>query len=116
MEVEPVGDLQAGALGTGGAVLAFARKGHIDLRRFAVPALASFTGSALGAYILTRIDPSFLAAFIPVLLILIAIYFLTAPKMSDEDRHSRLGAAGLAVVAAIIGSYDGFFGPGAGSS
>lgn len=103
------------ALGTGGAVLAFARKGHIDFRRFAVPALASFIGSALGAYLLTQIDPSFLAAFIPVLLILIAIYFLTAPKMSDEDRHSRLGAAGLAVTAAIIGSYDGFFGPGAGS-
>lgn len=103
------------AFGTGGAVIAFARKGHLDLRRFAAPVLASFAGSALGAYILTRIDPGFLAGFLPVLLIAMAVYFLVAPRLGDDDRHSRAGPALLAAIVFAIGCYDGFFGPGTGS-
>ncbi len=102
-------------LGTAGAVLAFARKGHIDFRRFALPALAAFAGSAAGAYLLTRIDPAFLAGFLPLLLVAMAAYFLLAPRMSNEDRHSRAGPALLIAAATLIGGYDGFFGPGAGS-
>jgi uncharacterized membrane protein YfcA len=69
----------------------------------------------LGAFILTQVDPRFLAGFLPVLLIAMAIYFLAAPKLSDEDRHSRAGPAMLIGVALAIGCYDGFFGPGTGS-
>jgi uncharacterized protein len=101
--------------GTGGAVVAFARKGHIDFRRFAWPTLAAFIGSGLGAFLLTRIDPGFLSVLLPVLLIAMAIYFAVAPRMSEEDRHSRAGAPLLLVVALVIGGYDGFFGPGTGS-
>jgi uncharacterized membrane protein YfcA len=101
--------------GTGGAVLAFARKGHIDFKRFALPAVASFLGSGVGAFILTRVDPGFLSALLPLLLIAIAIYFVVAPRMTDEDRHSRAGPWLLVGIALIIGCYDGFFGPGAGS-
>lgn len=102
-------------LGTGGAVLAFARGGHIDLRRFALPVAASFTGSALGAFLLTRVDAGFLAALLPALLIAMALYYCFAPRMSDADRHSRAGPLALAGVAMAIGGYDGFFGPGTGS-
>lgn len=101
--------------GTGGAVIAFARKGHIDLKRFAVPAIAAFVGSAMGAFVLTRIDPSFLAGFLPVLLIAIAVYYIFAPKMGNDDRHDRGGLALLIAVTGAIGFYDGFFGPGTGS-
>lgn len=101
--------------GTGGAVIAFARKGHIDLRRFALPTLASFAGSALGAFILTRTDPGLLSGLLPLLLVAIAAYFVFGPRLSDEDRHSLLGPRGLLGVAFAIGCYDGFFGPGAGS-
>lgn len=101
--------------GTGGAFLAFARAGHIDFRRYAFPAAAALIGSAMGAFVLQRVDPSFLAAFIPVLLIAMMIYFVAAPKMSDVDRHSRLGPLALMGVTATIGFYDGFFGPGTGS-
>jgi len=106
--------LQA-TLGTAGAVLAFARKGHIDFKQFAVPTLAALVGSALGAFLLTQIDPGFLAGVLPVLLIAMAVYFLTAPRMSDEDRRSRGGPILLFATALIIGGYDGFFGPGTGS-
>jgi len=103
------------ALGTGGAVIAFARKGHIDFRRFAWPAAAAFVGSSLGAFILTRVDPGFLSALLPLLLVAMAIYYLVAPRMTDVDRHSRAGAPLLVAVALAIGCYDGFFGPGTGS-
>lgn len=103
------------SFGTGGAVVAFWRKGHVDLRRFAWPALASFAGSALGAWILTRIDSKVLAGLIPVLLIAMAAYYIFSPRMTDEDRHVRAGRGLLLVFAALIGCYDGFFGPGTGS-
>lgn len=103
------------SLGTAGAVAAFARKGHIDFRRFLWPAVAAFAGSAAGAYVLTRIDSGFLAGFLPVLLVAMAIYFATARRMGDDDRHSRAGPAALLAAAAAIGGYDGFFGPGTGS-
>jgi uncharacterized membrane protein YfcA len=101
--------------GTGGALIAFARKGHVDFRRFALAALAAFTGSIGGAYVLTRLDPQFLEGFVPLLLIAMAIYFLAAPRMSEDDRRDRGGPALLIVVAILIGGYDGFFGPGTGS-
>ena len=103
------------SFGTAMAFTTFARAGHVDLRRFAVPALASFLGAVAGAITVQRIDPSFLAAFIPGLLIAMAVYFLVGPRMTDEDRHTRIHAAGLCAVAAAIGFYDGFFGPGTGS-
>jgi uncharacterized membrane protein YfcA len=117
--VPPVSALATNKLqssfGTGTAFLAFARAGHVDLRRFAWPAAASFLGAAAGALTVQQIDSSFLAAFIPVLLIAMAIYFLVGPNMAEEDRHTRLGSVGLFLVAAAIGFYDGFFGPGTGS-
>jgi len=97
------------------AVMTFARRGRIDFRRFAGPAACSFAGAAAGAFILTRIDPRFLAGFIPVLLVAMAIYFMLKPNLSDDDRHVRLRPVLLLVLAAVIGFYDGFFGPGAGS-
>ena len=103
------------SFGTASAVYAFARKGRIDFRRFARPALAAFVGSALGAWTLQRLNPDFLEGFIPVLLLLMVLYFLVAPKATEEDRHSVLGPAALAGVVAVIGFYDGFFGPGTGS-
>ena len=117
--VPPVAALATNKLqssfGTCGAVVAFARRRHIDLKKFALPTLASFVGSAGGTLLVTRVDSSFLAALLPILLIAMVLYFVFSPRMSDEDKHSRLGSAALLVVTIIIGGYDGFFGPGTGS-
>ncbi len=101
--------------GVATAVITFALKGRIDIRRFAGPALAAFAGSAGGAFVLTRVDPTILSGLIPVLLIAMAIYYALKPNLSDEDRHSVGRPVMLLMVAAAIGFYDGFFGPGAGS-
>ncbi|MFV0625380.1 TSUP family transporter [Sphingomonas sp. ac-8] len=103
------------AVGTSSAFYTYWRAGHVDLRRFALPALAAFAGSALGATAVQHVSSAFLAALMPVLLIAMGLYFLLAPAMSDVDRHSRLGRWGIALIVAAIGFYDGFFGPGTGS-
>lgn len=102
-------------IGTASAVAAFMRSGRIDLRAFALPALGAFAGSLAGATAVQHVDPSFLSALVPLLLIAMALYFLLAPAMSEEDRHARLGRWGLTAVCSGIGFYDGFFGPGTGS-
>jgi uncharacterized membrane protein YfcA len=105
----------ASACGTGSALFTYARAGHVDFRRFAIPALGAFLGAAAGATTLQLVDSHFLAAFVPVLLILMGFYFLLAPRMSEADRHARLDTRGLTLITAAIGFYDGFFGPGTGS-
>ena len=102
-------------IGTGSAFLTFWREGHIDLRRFAWPAAGAFAGSMLGATTVQHISSDFLAAFVPVLLIAMGLYFLLAPPMSSVDRHARAGPLGLTLIVAALGFYDGFFGPGTGS-
>lgn len=103
------------SIGTASAVATFVRAGHVDFRLFAWPAGGAFLGSALGATAVQHVDPSFLAAFVPMLLIAMGCYFLLAPPMSDVDRHARLGRWGMTAVTTGIGFYDGFFGPGTGS-
>lgn len=118
-----VGASPAAALGTNKlqstfgvamAVVTFARRGRVDFRRFALPSVCAFVGSAAGAFVLTRIDAQFLAGFIPLLLIAMAVYYLLKPNLID-DRHVRARPFLLLVLAGVIGIYDGFFGPGAGS-
>lgn len=103
------------AIGTSSAFIAFWRAGHIDLSYFALPAVGAFLGSLMGATAVQFINPVFLTAIVPLLLIGMAAYFLLAPPMSDIDRHARLGRWGLTACVAVVGFYDGFFGPGAGS-
>ena len=103
------------SFGTTGAVLAFARRGRIDFRRFLWPAVAAFTGSVGGALAVQAVDPAFLTGLVPLLLVAMAAYFLFGPKASEADSHARMGQAALVAIMFAIGFYDGFFGPGAGS-
>ena len=103
------------SFGTTSAVLAFARQGRIDFRRFLWPAVGAFAGSVGGAIAVQRVDPSFLAGLVPVLLVAMAAYFLLGPRASEADRHARLGHAALVAMMFAFGFYDGFFGPGTGS-
>jgi uncharacterized membrane protein YfcA len=103
------------AIGTFGACVAYARKGHMDLATYKWPVIAAFIGSVGGAWLLQRVSPAVLGALMPALLIAIAAYFTFSPKLSDVDRHSRVGMLGLSLGIGVIGFYDGFFGPGAGA-
>jgi uncharacterized membrane protein YfcA len=102
--------------GSGSATIAFAAKGHIDIGRQLWPFLLSASGSALGAWVATQVSSDFLRAFLPYLMIAIALYFFFKPNISDEDRLARITPLVFtATLIPAIGFYDGIFGPGTGS-
>jgi len=105
-----------GMFGSGSATIHYAANGHVDLSRQLPSALLALVGSAVGALLATIVPGDFLRAFLPVLLIAIALYFALKPNMNDVDRAERLSPFlfGL-VVPPLVGFYDGLFGPGAGS-
>lgn len=103
------------AIGTASSFYTFWRGGHVEVKRFAWPVLGAFVGSALGALAVQIIDSSFLAAIVPILLVMMALYFLLAPSMSAADRTAKLGPLPITLIITAIGFYDGFFGPGTGS-
>lgn len=105
-----------GSFGTLSASFYFIRKGLVDPRSIVSMVLCTFVGAALGTLLVQRIDPNFLTSVIPLLLILIALYFLLAPQVGEDDAHQRLSALSFSVTVGFgVGFYDGFFGPGTGS-
>ena len=117
--VPPVNALATNKLqsmfGTATACFNYARKGLIDWRGNILAMLLIFAGASIGVILVQTIDTRALALIIPLLLIAVALYVLVSPRMGDEDAHERISARGYAPVAAAIGAYDGFFGPGTGS-
>lgn len=103
------------SIGTFGTCVAYARAGHMNLKAYRWPIAAAFVGSVGGAWLLQRVSPSILAGLMPALLIALAAYFTFSPRLSDMDRHSRVGLGVLSLLVGIVGFYDGFFGPGAGA-
>jgi uncharacterized membrane protein YfcA len=81
-------------------------------------AIPAFLGSAVGALLASRIPTSSMRPMILVLLIAVAIYTWLKPDLGKLEnlRHvpkQRIQIGALA--GAVIGFYDGIFGPGTGS-
>jgi uncharacterized membrane protein YfcA len=103
-------------VGTVMAAHTYWRRGFISLRQLLPAIVATFAGSHIGAFVVKRIDVSVLNYAVPVALILIAAYFMFAPRLTDADRHARLTFAHFVpLMGLVIGFYDGIFGPGTGS-
>ena len=102
-------------VGTASATYTFWRAGWIDFNLLRLPLVAALVGAVAGALALMVIDTRWLMAALPILLVGIALYFLLAPVAADVDSRARLTPLGYSAVAAGVGFYDGFFGPGAGS-
>jgi uncharacterized membrane protein YfcA len=104
------------SFGSSSATWNFHRKGAIDLKAMRLAILTVFAGAAAGTLVVQRIDPGFLKSALPPALVAIAAYFLFKPNLGDEDRHHRISLETFTLtMAPLIGFYDGFFGPGAGS-
>ena len=104
-----------GSVGTASATWTFWRAGRIDLQAIKFALVMTLVGAVAGALAVMVVDTRWLMLLLPVMLVAIALYFLLGPKIGEQDQHARLGAVGYGLVAAGIGFYDGFFGPGAGS-
>lgn len=102
--------------GSGSAAIAYAAKGHVDLRRQLPSAGLALAGGVVGAAVASLLPGDWLRLLLPFLLVTIALYFALKPDMDDIDRAERMPPFLFGVtVVPLIGFYDGVFGPGAGS-
>jgi len=107
--------LQA-TLGSLTSTLYFIKKKTINLSEAKLMIVLSLIGSLLGAYLIIRLDNSFLMRIIPILLIIIGIYFLLSPDIGKIEKKAKISITLYSFTFAfIIGFYDGFFGAGTGS-
>lgn len=105
-----------GSSGTLIAAIYFIRKGAVSLREMWLSILMTFLGSMLGSWLILRFNSDFLLQFLPAILVLVGLYFLFAPRISDLDRERRLKVVTFSLlICPMLGFYDGFFGPGTGS-
>lgn len=108
----------ASFFGTSVATLHFARRITIPWHVVGGATLAAFICSFLGACSVSLIDPTLLRSVIIVLLLAVLIYTVVRRDLGQvhspkRSRNSRM-LIGTAV-GALLGFYDGFFGPGTGS-
>lgn len=98
------------------ASVQFIRTGLVSLKELQFAIILTFLGSALGTLAVQTLDNSFLESFIPVVLLLFAVYFLFSKQIKRRSTEPVIRMEWFALIAgASIGFYDGFFGPGAGT-
>jgi len=122
-----------GVFGTCASTLRYARAGLLDPRRARVTFPAGLAGSLCGAALVLLVPPTTLRPVVLVLLVGVAVALAlrpaprnrtslsTATPTSTPTRISaptwarRAPRLAAAAVALVLGAYDGFFGPGAGT-
>ncbi|GGX59148.1 TSUP family transporter [Saccharospirillum salsuginis] len=105
-----------GVVGTLTSTLTMYFKGHLRGRHLIPLVIASAIGSAIGTWLVQRVNTDWLAWVIPVLLVAVAVYYWLSPNLGEMEADARMTerAWGRTWVPAV-GFYDGFFGPGTGS-
>jgi uncharacterized membrane protein YfcA len=103
-------------IGTSIATWSYHRHGLISWRTALRGIVLTFIGATTGAFAAQIISGAILKSLIPLLLLVILIYAIFAPKFGAEDRTPKLTEAKYFLIfGLLLGFYDGFLGPGAGS-
>ncbi|MFP2960785.1 TSUP family transporter [Myxococcus sp. 1LA] len=105
--------------GSFAALVRFSRAGLVDGRLARVTFPFGLGGAFGGAALVLLVKPEVLKPLVLVLLIAVAVFlaFRKSPRPGDTPEPgppARARAIG-ALIALVIGSYDGFFGPGTGT-
>ncbi|MFZ6799160.1 TSUP family transporter [Undibacterium sp. Di24W] len=108
----------AGVWGTSVAAMNYVRTVQLKWRVILPAALMAFFLSFAGAVTVTHIPPTYLRKALPFILAMIAVYTFWKKDLGSCFRPLYSGSKELymaMLVGAVIGFYDGFFGPGTGS-
>lgn len=108
----------SGIWGTAWATWQFSRRVQLPWAAMLPAAAAAFAGSFAGAWALTLASPELLRKALPFVLVAVLAYTLARKDLGREHAPRLAGRAQAGVASAIgalIGFYDGFFGPGTGS-
>jgi uncharacterized membrane protein YfcA len=108
----------ASVWGTGMAAVQFGRRFHLPWHALIPAALTGLVASLGGAWLVTVVSPEFLRKLLPAILLLVLGYTLAKKELGRHHAPrftGRMEAAVACCIGAVIGFYDGFFGPGTGS-
>lgn len=108
----------ASVWGTSLAAYQYSKRIQLAWQALLPAALFALIGSFIGAWSLTQIDPAFIRKLMPLILLLVLIYTLIKKDLGTHhaphpNKHRERLIACL--IGAVVGWYDGFFGPGTGS-
>lgn len=107
--------LQA-SMGSFTATANYVRHGLVSPRKLWFAVFMTFLGAMTGALLVQRLPNAWLETLVPVMLIIIALYFLFSKKIRLESGEQRISLTVFSVLIGFtVGFYDGFFGPGTGS-
>ena len=108
----------ASVWGTAMATWQYSRRVRLPWRAMLPAAVAAAAGAAMGAWLVTVIDPGFLRKLLPLILLAVLLYTLAKKELGRHHAPRFAGRAETAVaclIGTVVGFYDGFFGPGTGS-
>ena len=108
----------ASVWGTAFATWQFSRRVEMRWAALLPAAGAGFVASFAGAWLVTVVSPDYLRKLLPLVLLAVLIYTVVKKDLGRSHTPRFSGAAEqwvAASVGALIGFYDGFFGPGTGS-
>lgn len=108
----------AGVWGTSVAAFNYVRAVRLPWLVIIPASLMAFVFSFFGAITVTYLSPEVLRKALPFILILIAIYTFANKELGQQFKprfSGRLQLWMMLLMGAVIGFYDGFFGPGTGS-
>jgi uncharacterized membrane protein YfcA len=103
--------------GTFFAVIQYLKKVKIPTKRLLLFTSIAFLSAFTGSYCLTLMSSAFMKPIIFLVLIVIAIYTYTKKNLGLAIQNNTIQITGFkgALICLVIGFYDGFIGPGAGS-
>jgi uncharacterized membrane protein YfcA len=104
--------------GTSFAAIQYARKVKLNYPLLAVMTAIAFCAAYAGSALLNAVSNSFMKPFLLIVLILVAIYTYSNKNFgihTDKNHDSRQQWQYSIIISLVIGFYDGFIGPGAGS-
>ncbi len=103
------------ASGTVIATAQYIRQKQVDFQVGLIAIILSFLGSSFGSYLATQYATTYLSYLLIVLVPSLAIFMLFKPDFGTARQHSKLFMVSLGGISGlVIGTYDGFFGPGTG--
>lgn len=103
------------SIGTVVSAVRFHARLKFPLRRFWPVVAAGLLGATAGARLALLLDPSFIRYLLVAALPFVAWSIWSKHDFGAEDRSESVPASYAVAVGALVGVYDGFFGPGAGT-
>jgi uncharacterized membrane protein YfcA len=104
--------------GTGLAAVQYSRRVTMPWRALLPAAAAALLAAFAGAWLVTVVSPALLRKILPGILVLVLAYTLAKKDLGQSHAprfEGRREMLVLAAIGALVGFYDGFFGPGTGS-